>query len=370
VFPGRVQLQIRRLDLRLRHPWRIARTLGDQHQREHRLQENLVVELADAAGVHGLGETAPTRRYGETCESVEQVLRRVDLTRLSFGELASSLRYLEEVLPEQPAARCALDLALHDGAARMARQSVHDAFGLGFQEAAHRTSLSIGIDDPRTVQARAREAASFPILKLKLGGTSDRENLAALRAVAPDKPVRVDANEAWASKEEALANLEWLAQDAHLEFVEQPLAASSSPADLAWLRARSPIPLMADESCVNARDIPACAEGFHAVNVKLVKTGGLNRAAETLRAARQAGLKTMLGCMIESSIGISAAAHLAALTDYLDLDGSLLIANDPYQGVTAEDGVLSFASAIEPYGLRVRLRTGPAVVAADVPVIP
>jgi L-alanine-DL-glutamate epimerase-like enolase superfamily enzyme len=184
----------------------------------------------------------------------------------------------------------------------------------------------------------------------------DRENVAAVRAVAPDKPLRVDANEAWRTKEEALDNLRWLAGVSRLEFVEQPMPASTSLADLAWLKSRSPVPLMADESYLRTADLAACRQGFHAVNVKLVKAGGLDQAAEALRAAREAGLKTMLGCMIESSIGISAAAHLAELTDYLDLDGSLLIMKDAYEGVTAVKGVVSFAEAVESTGLRVRSR--------------
>jgi L-alanine-DL-glutamate epimerase-like enolase superfamily enzyme len=124
--------------------------------------------------------------------------------------------------------------------------------------------------------------------------------------------------------------------------------------DLAWLKERSPIPLMADESYVTAKNIAHCAEFFHAVNVKLVKTGGISAGMEALQAARKAGLKTMLGCMIETSVLISAAAHLAELTDYLDLDGNLLISNDPFTGASARDGMMSFVTAPEPCGLRVR----------------
>jgi len=127
-------------------------------------------------------------------------------------------------------------------------------------------------------------------------------------------------------------------------------------ADLIWLKERSPLSIFADESCHTAKDIPLCAEGFHGVNVKLVKTGGVTMAFDTLRAARKAGLKTMIGCMIETSIEISAAASLAELADYLDVDGNLLITNDPYTGVTAQNGVLSFSQAPEKHGLRVRPR--------------
>lgn len=170
------------------------------------------------------------------------------------------------------------------------------------------------------------------------------------------KPIRVDANEAWKTKEEALRHLEWLAADSHVQFVEQPMPATTDAKDLAWLKEQTPIPIMGDESYVSAKDIALCADCYHGVNVKLVKTGGITGAYEALRAARNAGLKTMIGCMLESSILISAAAHLAELTDYLDIDGNLLITNDPYLGVTAERGVISFAQAPEKTGLRVRER--------------
>ena len=163
--------------------------------------------------------------------------------------------------------------------------------------------------------------------------------------------VRVDANEGWKTKEEALSNLQWLAQDGRIEFVEQPMPRNTDPTDLIWLLDRSPLPLFADESCHTVKDIPRCSECFHGVNVKLVKTGGVSMAKETLEAARQAGLKTMIGCMIETSVLISAAAHLAELADYLDVDGNILITNDPFEGVTSEKGILSFASTTGKNGL-------------------
>jgi L-alanine-DL-glutamate epimerase-like enolase superfamily enzyme len=151
--------------------------------------------------------------------------------------------------------------------------------------------------------------------------------------------------------------LEWLATtDNNIQFVEQPMPRTATTADLVWLKERSPLPLFADESCHTAQDIPRCAECFHGVNVKLVKTGGVSMAHDTLRVARQAGLKTMIGCMIETSVLISAAAQLAELADYLDVDGNLLITNDPFAGVTAEKGLLSFTHAGEKHGLRVRPR--------------
>jgi L-alanine-DL-glutamate epimerase-like enolase superfamily enzyme len=150
-----------------------------------------------------------------------------------------------------------------------------------------------------------------------------------------------------------LDRLEWLAGDGFVEFIEQPMPASAPRADWIWLKERSPIPIMADESYHTAEDVSFCQECFHAVNVKLMKAGGITPAFEALQAARKNGLKSMLGCMIETSVLISAAAHLAELTDFLDLDGNLLITNDPFLGVACDRGFLSFPDSLPASGLRV-----------------
>ena len=337
--------------LQLANPWKIAssRGPGDYHH-------VVLVELKDADGLIAYGEAAPSALYGESPDTTGRFLSQVDVSRLSFDDLAGSMAYLATLTPRQSAATCALNLALLDGAAKRAGQPLHDFLGLGFREGRHVTSFSIGIAAPDTIRRKTAEAAAYPILKLKMGDPRDRENLAALRATAPDKPVRVDANEGWRTKEQALTMLEWLAADGKIEFVEQPMHRTTRAADLAWLKERSPLPIFADEACHTVKDIPHCAEFYHGVNLKLMKTGGLTMAQETLVAARRAGLKTMLGCMIETSVLISAAAHLAELTDYLDLDGNILTVNDSFQGVTAENGLLSFATAPEKHGLRVRPR--------------
>jgi L-alanine-DL-glutamate epimerase-like enolase superfamily enzyme len=280
----------------------------------------------------------------------------VDASQLSFDDIPGSMARLEAFPPVPSAARCGLNTALADGAAKRAGKALCDFFNLGFRENLHVTSFSIGIDSPDIIRKKVLAAANYPVLKLKVGVGHDDENLAALRSVAPDKPVRVDANEAWKTKEQALEMLEWLARDGRIQFVEQPMPRNASVEDCVWLKERSPLPLFADESCQTVKDVPHCAECFHGVNVKLVKAGGVSMAHDTLRAARQAGLKTMIGCMIETSVLITAAAHLAELADFLDLDGNLLITNDPYAGVTAQNGVLSFANAKERLGLRVTPR--------------
>ena len=295
-------------------------------------------------------------RLGQTFSSFNAYLEKVNPARLSFDDLAGSMRYLETVAAGNYSAKNALNLALLDGIARQAGQPIYDYLKLGFTEGRHVTSFSIGIDAPEIIRQKVEAAANYPVLKLKVGSPDDAQNFAALRAVAPKKTVRVDANEAWKMKEDALRNIEWLAKDGHVEFIEQPMPAGSNPKDLAWLKERSPLPLFGDESYHHVADVQHCLECFHGVNVKLVKTGGISGAYDALQAARQAGLKTMIGCMIESSVLISAAAHLAELADHLDIDGSLLISNDPYLGATAKNGMVSFADAPEKFGLRVRAR--------------
>jgi len=332
-------------NLILAHRWTIARGSADQ-------QEVVFAELKQD-GLTGIGEASPSDRYQEDISTIEAFLKRLDSNRLSFTDIQGSMEYLEQLTPGNSAAKGAVNIALLDGAAKRAGKAVYDLLGLGFREGKHVTSFSIGIDSPEIIRKKAIEAKDYSVLKLKVGMPGEKENLAALREVAPTVRVRVDANEGWKTKEEALQKLEWLAADRHIEFCEQPMPASTPAVDLAWLKKRSPLPLMADEACISVKDIPHCAEFYHAVNVKLVKTGGISGGFETLSAARKAGLKTMLGCMIESSVLISAAAQLSELTDYLDLDGNLLISNDPYFGPTAEQGVISFANAPEKFGLRV-----------------
>lgn len=353
---GDVKLTKTRFDLQLAHRWTIARGLEPGGTGGTNQYHVVLVELQDAHGIIGRGEAAPSSRYEENVDSVLAFLGHVDPAKLSFADVPGSMRYLDSISQGQHCAKGSLNIALLDGAGKKAGKPIYDLLGLGFTENKHVTSFSIGIDVPDVIRAKVAEAADYPVLKLKVGSPEDEKNLAALRSVAPTKPVRVDANEAWKTREEALQKIEWLARDGHIQFIEQPMPASSNPKDMAWLKERSPLPVMGDESCVNVHDVSLCADCFHSVNVKLVKTGGISGAFDTLSAARRAGLKTMLGCMIESSVLISAAASLAELTDYLDIDGNLLITNDPFAGPTAVRGQVSYRPAQEQAGLRVRPR--------------
>ena len=352
-----MKISSRLFDLKLAHRWAIAGSVQPGGAGGIEIYQVVFVELTDADGATGTGEAAPSSRYEENAASALEFLARVDARKLSFADVPGSMKYLDSVAPKNFAAKGAVNIALLDGAARQAGQPIYDYLGLGFSGRKHVTSFSIGIDKPEVIRRKVLAAAQYPVLKLKVGGPDDTLNLAALREAAPMKTVRVDANEAWRTKEEALGKIERLAADGRIEFVEQPMPAATEPKDLIWLKKRSPLPLMADESYRSVRDVDRCAECFHAVNVKLAKTGGISGAQEALRAARKAGLKTMIGCMIESSVLITAAAHLAELTDYLDIDGNLLVTNDPYRGVSAEAGAISFDNAPAKTGLRVCAQT-------------
>jgi L-Ala-D/L-Glu epimerase len=344
-----MQLKFWRGELNLTHQWTIARGSASKFR-------VVFVELRDRDGIVGYGETAPSRRYQETIETVEAFFSHIDPDKLNFSDLAASKEYLDKIAPGHLSAKGAIDLALWDGAGKIARKPTYDVLGLGFREGAHTTSFSIGIDSPEMIREKVKLAEAYPILKLKVGVKNDKENLKALREIAPHKRVRCDANEGWKTREQALEMLEFLATDKNIELCEQPMPTTASQEDMVWLKEHSPLPLMGDESYVTDKDLPKCAECFHAVNVKLVKAGGISGAISALKAARAVGMKTMLGCMIESSVLISAAAQLAELTDYLDLDGNILISNDPFTGPTSEKGIVSFKKAQEPFGLRVRPR--------------
>ena len=199
------------------------------------------------------------------------------------------------------------------------------------------TTFSIGIDTPEITRQKVREAVAFPVLKIKVGLDSDEATLEAVRSVTR-KPLRVDANEGWKDKEEAVRKINWL-ESLGVEFVEQPLPAAMLE-ETRWVRRRVHIPILADEACLHPASIPKLVDAYDGVNIKLDKCGGMLEAFRMIQMARSIGMKTMLGCMIAGSVSITAAAHLSPLVNYADLDGNLLIANDPYNGVRIEQGKL------------------------------
>lgn len=299
----------------------------------------LIVERSDDGRV-ARGEAAPDRFFGETVESVREALGDA-LALLPDDPLAlQELRArLEERFPQGGAAACALDVLAHDRAAQRLDLPLYRWLGLD-PARAPATSFTIGIAEPAVMAERAAQAAAagFGVLKVKLGTDDDVAIVRAIRERYAG-PLRVDPNAAW-DVERALRTIERLAAY-DVEFVEQPLP----PDDLAGLAAvarRSPLPIVVDESVKRAADVPKVAGAAHGVNVKLQKCGGVAPARDLIATARAHGLKVMLGCRVESSVSIAAAAHLAPLVDWVDLDGNLLVADDPFVAVEVRAGRFAY----------------------------
>jgi L-Ala-D/L-Glu epimerase / N-acetyl-D-glutamate racemase len=327
--PADLVFERRTIELRLRRSWTIAR--GTSAGRT-----NVLTRLA-CAGFEGLGEAAPSARYGEDADSV---LRALDSLVPLLGDeperLDEVLDRLEAAPPAGSAARAAIDIALHDWAGRREGRPLWRRFGADPRKAPL-TSMSIGIDAVEIMQDKVRESSDFQVFKIKLGLGNDREIVEGIRKVT-DRPLYVDANEGWSDPARAAEMVRWLA-GMGVVLVEQPLPAGDLDG-ARRLRDKVDLPIIADEAVLTAADIPRLAQAYDGVNIKLQKAGGLRMARRMIDLARSFGMKVMLGCMIETSIGITAAAHLSPLVDFADLDGNLLLADDPFRGALVRGGRL------------------------------
>jgi len=333
--PLRLEAEV--LHLRTRHPFIIAR--GGQSD-----YRTVWVRLVDPEGVEGWGEAAPARIYGETTETVLAALQAcAEHLPSDPMQLEAIERGWEQRLSLNPAARGALSAALHDLVGKKLGIPTYGLWGLD-PARAPRSTFTIGIDTAEKIREKLREAEQYPILKVKLGTDRDLEILRTIREVT-DKELRVDANTGWTAKR-AIAMLPVL-EEHGVTVLEQPLPA----ADLEGLGAVtrvSRIPVIADESCLTAADIPRLVGKVDGINIKLAKCGSLREALRMIAVARAHHLLVMVGCMIESSIAITAAAHFTPLVDIVDLDGAALLASDPFVGATIDGG-------------QVRLPTGPGL---------
>lgn len=324
------------IQLAYRDPFRIAR----RREANERHGPTFIVNVSQIAGqASGLGEAFPESYYGENESTVPAVLPGLLEASQSRGELRShapeeALASLELMsaamngyLGGHGAAKAGIDIALHDAAARLLGIPLHALFGL--TPDVPPTDISLGIDEPDVVAQRAIRVRHFPAIKVKLGGKRDLETLEAVRSVYTGA-IRVDANTGWTPQEGARL-IPTLARYG-VEVIEQPFGRQQL-AQLRWLQERSPIPIIADESAVTIDDLDGLNGAVAGINVKLVKCGGVGPAYRMLQRARQLGLKTMIGCMGETSVGIGAAAALSSLADWVDLDSSLLLAFDPYCGI-------------------------------------
>ena len=332
--PRRVTLRLEHevLHLALRDPFRIARS---DHDAGHAVT-TVIVELRDDrfAGLVGIGEGYPDRFYGETVETMVALfpvlLDAIGRFEPTPAGLVAAGERMAAAIAHHGGAKCALDIALHDLVGKATGASIAELLDLPGRIPP--TDFTLGLDEPAIVAERATRAARFPALKIKCGGPSDLATLEAVRAVY-DGPLRVDANTGW-QPDDALAMLPALVE-LGVELIEQPFPARRLD-QLAWLQARSSLPIVADESAVTIADLDGLVGVVDGVNVKLAKCGGPGPARAMLTRARELGFRTFLGCMEETSVAIAASAAVASLADWVDLDGNLLLADDPFEGLTLE----------------------------------
>jgi len=323
-----IETEIKRL--KLRHTWTTTMSSSEYRDTLHLRYSN--------DGVTGHGEGAPIVRYKEDAVGARAAVEAVR-SLLEAGDPWKFEKLLGELFGKiegQWAAKAAIDIAVMDWVGKRLGVPLYRFFGLDPADAPV-TTFSIGIDTPEITRQKVKEAEAFPVLKIKVGLATDEATIDAVRSVTK-KPLRVDANEGWTDKNEAVRKINWL-ESQGVEFIEQPLPAHMAE-ETRWVRSKVHIPIIADEACLHADSIPALRESYDGINVKLDKAGGILQAHRMIQMARALGMKTMLGCMISSSCSVSAAAHLSPLVDYADLDGHLLIANDPYEGVTVKQGKL------------------------------
>jgi L-Ala-D/L-Glu epimerase len=316
--------------LKLRHTWTTTMSSSE-------FRDNLYVRFS-SGGLTGVGEGAPIVRYKETAAEGVKIVESLK-PLLAAGDPGQYRYVLSQVFAKvqgQYAAKAAIDIALMDLVGQKLGIPIYRLFGLRAADTPV-TTFSIGIDTPEITKQKVREAEPFPILKIKVGLDKDESTLEAVRSVTK-KPLRLDANEGFKSKEEAVRKINWL-ESLGAEFIEQPLPAHMHE-EAKWVRSKVHIPVLADEACLHPEDVPKIADAYDGVVIKLDKTGGILEALRMIEIAKAYKLKTMLGCMISSSVSITAAAHLTPLVDYADLDGNLLIANDPFSGVRVEKGKL------------------------------
>lgn len=332
-----------RVKLELRRTFRIARSTDEY-------RESILFGLGEGA-VEGLGEAAPSQRYGQNPDSAQQALDSITEEALEPARhIVDALERLRGVMAGESAALAAVDIALHDLLGKRLGAPLYELLGLN-PDRTPVTSYTIGIDAPEVIEEKIREAEDFPVLKIKMGLENDYEIMETVRRLT-DRPVRIDANEGW-TRDEALEKIHWL-EGKNVEFIEQPLP-SSDLDGARWLSDRVSLPLFADESVRSLENIPGLAGAFQGINIKLMKCGGIREALRMIGTARACGMMVMLGCMIESSVGITAAAQISPLVDFADLDGNILIKNDPASGVTTEKGKLVLPGGP---GIGVTLREG------------
>lgn len=346
-----MQLTWKRIKCHTRYAWKIARAGSSA---EGNGVERTIVSFSHA-GVTGQGEAAPTPYYNQSLDTVEatcaQVTEELEQFASAFDAWAEDIRtgatldrdpdalnalvdLMITKFPDQRAAISAIDLAIHDWWGKVAQKPLWQILGID-RDATPLSSMSIGIDDLSLLPEKVKGAAAFKILKMKVGTEGDVATLTKLREIEPSKVLRVDANCGW-TPENVIERVRQL-EAFKLEFIEQPLPKNLYD-HVKRLRSATDLPIVADEDSVDPGDVLRLDGIYDGINIKLSKCGGIREARRMISMARELGMKIMLGCMVETSLGISAGAQLSPLVDYVDLDGHLLLADDPYAGLVVQDG--------------------------------
>ena len=324
---GRMTLKFVPFELKLRHAFNLAKfsrtsTPGVQVKIEYE-------------GIVGYGEASMPPYLGESIETVTKFLSKVDLSQFNDPfKIEEILAYVDAIEPENRAAKASVDIALHDLVGKLIGQPWYKIWGLSIDKIPQ-SSFTIGIDTPEVVKQKIKEADDYKVIKIKLGLDNDKEMIDIIRQCT-DRPICVDANRGWKTKEQAMEIIEYLA-DKNCLFIEQPMMEECLD-DTAWIRERSPIPIIADEAFHRLPDIVKLKDYYDGINIKLMKSTGMGEAYKMVTLARAFGMKIMCGCMTETSCAIAAAAQLSPLIDWTDLDGNVLIADDIFSGVKVIDG--------------------------------
>lgn len=327
---GRLKLTFEPYELQLRHAFNLAKF-------QRTTTPGVQVRL-ECDGIVGYGEASMPPYLGESVDSVCKFLNSLDLAQFNDPFRIEDIHeYMESVAPNNRAAKASVDIALHDLTGKIMGQPWYKIWGLNPDNCPN-TSFTIGIDKPDVVRQKVDEASPYRVLKVKMGLDNDKELVDIIRSKT-DVPICVDANQGWDDKHKALEMCHWLAERNCL-FVEQPMAKEAID-DTAWLRERSPLPIIADEFFQRLPDVRRAAQAYDGINIKLMKSTGLHEGYQMAVLARALGMKVMIGCMTETSCAVTAAAQLAPLVDYADLDGNLLIANDLFDGIKIVDGKIT-----------------------------
>jgi L-alanine-DL-glutamate epimerase-like enolase superfamily enzyme len=327
---GRLNLSFEPYELKLRHAFNLARY-------SRTTTPDVQVQL-EYDGIIGYGEASMPPYLGESVESVTKFLSSLDLSQFNDPfKIEDILTYVDSVAPNNRAAKASVDIALHDLLGKIMGQPWYKIWGYN-PDKTPVTSFTIGIDTEEVVRQKVKEAAPYKLLKVKMGLDNDQETVEVIKSMT-DVPICVDVNQGWTSKEKALEMCYWL-KDRGCIFVEQPFDKTMID-ETAWLRERSPLPIIADEAFQRLPDIVKFKGVYDGINIKLMKSTGLYEAHKMVTLARALDMKVMIGCMTETSCAVTAAANLSPVVDFADLDGNLLIANDRFDGMTVENGKIT-----------------------------